>query len=171
MPTEIVTVPPTTYKLSRQWGCRIRRLTRSSRRCWWVKVLHFISYILHTFFYDFVTFAGPCAWWPLKYWKLNCLFNRLFRLTTKNHQIFVSLAPCEVIHQVDFLTRGQWYDLTSGFHSQRTSNADGISISWCRQVWHECCYDFLIFMGWRYLCYQYVLLCSSFATFITICET
>ena len=53
------------------------------------------------------------------YWSINCLFNSLFRLTTKIHQRYVLLPVCEGKPSV-----------TSGFPTQMDSKAENVFIWW-----------------------------------------
>ena len=64
--------------------------------------------------------------------SIECLFNRLFRLTTNEHQMSVLLGLCEGNPPV-----------TSGFPSQRASKAENVSIWWrynmsstLYDIWH-----------------------------------
>ena len=57
--------------------------------------------------------------WRLYHRSIECLFKRLLRLTTKEHQRSALLAPLWVVSTGD-----RW------FPSQRTSSAETFSISW-----------------------------------------
>ena len=59
----------------------------------------------------------------LNYQSIECLFNHLFRLKTKEHQRSALLALC-----------GGNPPLTSGFPSQRASNTENVSIWWRHNV-------------------------------------
>ena len=62
------------------------------------------------------------------YRSTECLFNSLFRLTTKKHQRSASLSLCQGNPPV-----------TGGFPAQRDSNAENISIWWRHNMhWSIC---------------------------------
>ena len=60
--------------------------------------------------------------------QFGCLFNSLFRVTTKETSKLGITGPCQRNPPV-----------TGGFPSQRASNAERFSMSWCNHV-HWCMY-------------------------------
>ena len=78
---------------------------------------------------EFITTTSYGCHGVPNYWSIKCLFNSLFRLTTKKHKKFMLLSLCEGSPPV-----------TGGFPTQRDSNMEKFSIWWCHNVHSQTLY-------------------------------